>query len=164
MYVRTQHIARPNSLTVTDRHPSRQGAHPEIDYQMQHDIYSLGVVLLEIGLWTSFLVYDDGQSASPTASHVLGNPEPSQGKPLGNSFHTKARLEILAEQELPARLGRRYSNIVLSCLRCMDPATGSDEGGSGFGADVASYKDEDGIIIGVRFIENVLVKIQEIIM
>ena len=37
------------------RHPQRQGVRPEEDYIMQHDIYSLGVCLLEIGLWTSFV-------------------------------------------------------------------------------------------------------------
>ncbi|ORY11543.1 hypothetical protein BCR34DRAFT_601323 [Clohesyomyces aquaticus] len=44
-----KHVYRP---------PSRQGLNPETDYTMQHDIYSLGVVLLEIGLWTSFVEYD----------------------------------------------------------------------------------------------------------
>jgi len=32
------------------RHPHRQGLNPEDIYNMQHDIYSLGVCLLEIGL------------------------------------------------------------------------------------------------------------------
>ena len=40
------------------RHPQRQGEHPEEDYVMQHDIYSLGVCLLEIGIWQSFATYD----------------------------------------------------------------------------------------------------------
>ena len=39
------------------RHPSRQGACPHEDFVMQHDIYSLGVCLLEIGLWQSFFAY-----------------------------------------------------------------------------------------------------------
>lgn len=40
------------------RHPKRQGEYPEEEYQMQHDIYSLGVCLLEIGLWQSFVYYE----------------------------------------------------------------------------------------------------------
>src|ERR1700742_2371886 len=35
------------------RHPKRQGISVEEDFKMQHDIYSLGVCLLEIGKWTS---------------------------------------------------------------------------------------------------------------
>lgn len=40
------------------RHPKRQGEYPEEEYEMQHDIYSLGVCLLEIGLGTSFLRFE----------------------------------------------------------------------------------------------------------
>jgi serine/threonine protein kinase len=40
------------------RHPKRQGERPEEEYRMQHDIYSLGVCLLEIGLGTSFVEFD----------------------------------------------------------------------------------------------------------
>lgn len=32
------------------RHPNRQGESPKDIYVMQHDIYSLGICLLEIGL------------------------------------------------------------------------------------------------------------------
>lgn len=39
------------------RHPSRQGMNPASGYIMQHDIYSLGVCLLEIGLWSSLVEY-----------------------------------------------------------------------------------------------------------
>jgi hypothetical protein len=44
------------------RHPRRQGEYPEEEYKMQHDIYSLGVCLLEIGLGTSFVSFE-GESA-----------------------------------------------------------------------------------------------------
>ena len=39
------------------RHPKRQGLHPESNYKMQHDIYSLGICLLELGIWESFVRY-----------------------------------------------------------------------------------------------------------
>ncbi|KAF8982761.1 hypothetical protein BDQ17DRAFT_1378503, partial [Cyathus striatus] len=37
------------------RHPERYGIHPEANFNMLHDIYNLGVVLLEIALWRSFV-------------------------------------------------------------------------------------------------------------
>ncbi|KAK7178301.1 het-s domain protein [Paraphaeosphaeria sporulosa] len=40
------------------RHPQRQGLSPENEYVMQHDVYSLGVCLLEIGLWEVFYNVD----------------------------------------------------------------------------------------------------------
>jgi hypothetical protein len=38
------------------RHPGRQGLKPQERYNTSHDVYSLGVCLLEIGLWESFIV------------------------------------------------------------------------------------------------------------
>ena len=52
------------------RHPSRQGGLIRDNYVMQHDIYSLGVCLLEIGLWTSFVSYSE--AGLPTLSKDLG--------------------------------------------------------------------------------------------
>jgi Protein tyrosine and serine/threonine kinase len=40
------------------RHPTRQGVQPEEVYSMQHDIYSLGVCLLEIGMGTSLVLWN----------------------------------------------------------------------------------------------------------
>jgi serine/threonine protein kinase len=47
------------------RHPQRQGTlWPEDLFKMQHDVYSLGMCLLEIGLWSSF-VRADGDDTVP---------------------------------------------------------------------------------------------------
>ena len=53
------------------RHPHRQGVNPEEAYVMQHDIYSLGVCLLEIGMWESFVSYENDATA-PVPATVLG--------------------------------------------------------------------------------------------
>ncbi|KKZ68346.1 hypothetical protein EMCG_05966 [[Emmonsia] crescens] len=52
------------------RHPNRQGLRPQEYYKMQH-IYSLGVCLLEIGLWTSFVVLS-GRIARAVPKCVAG--------------------------------------------------------------------------------------------
>ncbi|KAG4433509.1 hypothetical protein IFR05_011018 [Cadophora sp. M221] len=156
------------------RHPSRQGTLPEMHYQMQHDIYSLGVVLLEIGLWTSF-ASPDPENLSMLPSSVLGAANPDSVKlPVGTPTQLKAHLEALAKNELPSRLGKRYTDIVLQCLQCLDRYIESegqsgdekDSRGSGFGVGVGGEDeeivDEDGLVIGVRYIENVLQKMLEI--
>lgn len=51
---RTLRLGDPTWEKNLYRHPHRQGLVPEDAYTMQHDIYSLGVCLLEIGLWESF--------------------------------------------------------------------------------------------------------------
>lgn len=39
------------------RHPYCQGEHPEVDYVMQHDIYSIGIFLLQISMSTPFAIW-----------------------------------------------------------------------------------------------------------
>lgn len=57
-------------------------------------------------------------------------------------------------------MGNRYTDIVLSCLKCLDKGDESED--EGFGMGISDVEDNDGIVIGVRFIENVLEKIQDI--
>ena len=126
---------------------------------MQHDIYSLGVVLLEIGLWTSFALEDpECDSNLPTPSNILEPVKLDLLYPLSAAAEKKQRLEYLAAHELPSRLGRRYADIVLLCLQCLDAGDGTVENEKMLGA----WTDQDGVVIGVRFIENVLTKMQEI--
>jgi hypothetical protein len=156
----------PTNFYGLDRHPSRQGTQPEANYQMQHDIYSLGVILLEIGLWTSFVVEDsESDSLLPIPNSILGPTNLEKPpNPLPTATKNKRKLEDIAQRELPARLGRRYTDIVLLCLRCLDQGNGTDEKERGFGVGFADWTDEDGLVIGVRFIEKVLEKMQEITM
>lgn len=149
-----------------DRHPSRQGTHPEVDYEMQHDIYSLGVVLLEIGLWASFILYgQDEGTFSPARNDILGPVNSARPRnPRGSAYQNKLELEDLAARELPSRLGKRYTDAVLLCLRCLDSGSGAEHDGKGFGVGAADCMDEDGVAIGVRYIENVLEKMQSIVM
>ena len=170
-----------------DPHPNRQGTRPEEDYQMQHDIYSLGVILLELGLWQSFITYlpvpTSDLSLDPPCptSHakfpdaILSAPIPppfilnnaAENDTRKRAHAIKSHLISLAASDLPAKMGEKYTNIVLLCLRCLDKekdntaevAEGGEEEGIGEFRDVL---DEDGIIVGVKYIEKVLLKMQEI--
>lgn len=67
------------------RHPDRQGLHVEQRYNLGHDIYSLGVCLLEIGLWDSFVLKTPAANPggaeilSPSARFVTAAREVAQG-------------------------------------------------------------------------------------
>ncbi|KAJ3475007.1 hypothetical protein NLG97_g9612 [Lecanicillium saksenae] len=130
------------------RHPSRQGIRPDVDYRMRHDIYSLGVVLLEIGIWTSLVVYDgQDSSCSPRPHEILGSIDVGSGQNGRKSAYKKI-LESLAETELPSRLGKRYTEVVLRCLRCLD---------SGHGGDTE-------VDVGMGYIDDVLEEIHAIML
>lgn len=127
------------------RHPLRQGLHPEDVYTMQHDIYSLGVCLLEVGLWESFLSYTDS-ATPPLPATALGVA--LDGPELEQPARMKKHLVDLAKCHLPRRMGDRYEKIVVNCLTCLDQENGD------FG-DQSQFEDLDGVLVGVKYIEKV---------
>lgn len=121
------------------RHPHRQGLNPEENYTMQHDIYSLGVCLLEIGMWKSFVSYANN---SAKLSNDLSGAE------FDKPVLMKENLVALAKRDLPTRMGERYEEIVVNCLTCLD------EENEDFG-NQSEFEDVDGVLVGVRYIEKV---------
>lgn len=115
------------------QHPDRQGSHPGADYIMQHDIYSLGVCLLEIGLWESFVDSEEYKH------HFVKRRVP------------KDQYIALAKEKLPSKMGEKYTKVVVNCLSCMD-TTNEDFG------DESEFQDDDGILIGVKYIEKVCIR------
>ncbi|KAK6208498.1 het-s domain protein [Colletotrichum tabaci] len=146
------------------RHPSRQGLHAQEAYIMQHDVYSLGVCLLEIGLWDSFVQY-----GSPLDDETKREKVPVPGRRLSDGLESvlcedgdiagkmkvKDELVSLARSRLPLCMGNRYAAVVVTCLTCLDEDTEEFMG--------EDMQDEDGILVGVRFIEKVLVRLGEIV-
>jgi serine/threonine protein kinase len=135
------------------RHPERMGEFPAEAYRMQHDIYSLGVCLLEIGLWEPLVEYAGWDASS----------EPEYGRVCRDFVATnrpwvlfKDYLVELAESELPRRMGDRYAEVVVTCLTCLDR-----DGNFGDESEVA---DADGILVGVRFIETIFGQLKEIVL
>ncbi|ETS76169.1 hypothetical protein PFICI_11556 [Pestalotiopsis fici W106-1] len=126
------------------RHPSRQGPTPDSEYIMQHDIYSLGVCLLEVGLWSSFVLYD-AEAEKVTPASVLGLSQ-HDGEMSQMDF-TNTLLD-LSRGELPRCMGRKYASIVETCLTCLNPDN------IDFG-DERDFMDDDGVLVGVRYIEKV---------
>ncbi|KAH8693007.1 hypothetical protein BGW36DRAFT_410172, partial [Talaromyces proteolyticus] len=138
------------------QHPGRIGPTAREDYIMQHDIYSLGVCLLELGLWESFVLYSekdlglsDGQVLTTRTT-----PAPSLRSDRSSSLY-QDRLLSLARGELRTIMGTRYSEVVVTCLTCLDP------GNVDFG-DESEFQDEDGIQVGVRYIEKVIMRLNSI--
>ena len=86
------------------RHPDRQGR-PTHQFNRLHDLYALGVVLLEIGLWVTLSRLMDAKIKE--ALRI--------GK-LPNRKKVAADLVALAEQGLPKEMGVGYTKAVLACL------------------------------------------------
>lgn len=130
------------------RHWTRQGTEIDNDYIMQHDIYSLGVCMLEIGLWRSFV---DLNAADHT--YRLSNLfAPHQSSERDQRQHladiAKHGYIQLCRTELRSVMGTLYAEIVETCLTCLN------RGNADFG-DPTEFEDEDGIRVGYRYIEKV---------
>jgi hypothetical protein len=95
------------------RHPERQaaelGVDPEVYYKPYHDLYSLGVVLLELGLWERLETAYDTE---------LKRATPNQ---------RKGRLIDLANTYLPLKVGSTFARIVRGCLEAGHETDGREE-------------------------------------
>lgn len=84
------------------RHPDRQGI-PSRPFSKAHDLYALGVILLEIGLWQSARGIYNGALRSYQGS----SPSPADIREMFSAWHGK---------KLAHCMGDSYSNAVLACL------------------------------------------------
>lgn len=87
------------------RHPRRQGR-PTQQFSRVHDIYALGVVLLEIGLWATLSRVMESKIREAENSGRLPKP-----KMILDELVARAALH------LPKEMGLGYTQAVLSCLR-----------------------------------------------
>ncbi|KAM0798067.1 hypothetical protein BDR22DRAFT_860389 [Usnea florida] len=84
------------------RHPERQGQ-PLTIFKKIHDIYSLGIILLEIGIWRPAIMLE---------KHQFAHARDSQGRPCGITQH----LTKHAMKHLEKPMGAKYRDIVLKCI------------------------------------------------
>ncbi|KAI9692661.1 MAG: hypothetical protein M1820_009495 [Bogoriella megaspora] len=80
------------------RHPERQGRPGKV-FNKIHDIYALGVVLLEIGLWQRAITL-----------------EKNMFKTAHDPFVIRAQLLKQASRRLGDKMGEKYQQVVIACL------------------------------------------------
>jgi hypothetical protein len=90
------------------RHHDRFGR-PSSEYSNEHEIYSLGVVLLELGLWrTMARIFARRIEKFPIFGVV-------QQQDLFNRVHN-ATLDWANSIDIEREMGRAYAQVVLKCL------------------------------------------------
>jgi hypothetical protein len=124
------------------RHPSRQGpSHSEDKFVMLHDVYSLGVCLLEIATWRSFVDIEMVSGKTVKTNNVkacnLMQPGHSGLAPrMLSPLEIQRKLIRDAKNRIPIVLGDRFSQAVLRCLRCVET--------------FASDAERDPLLLGVK--------------
>jgi hypothetical protein len=115
------------------RHPKRQGIQPEQRYNFGHDIYSLGVCLLEIGLWEPFFTSDSTAAISAlyretaVRLRLVEEGHADRIERLTWPAVVPKVLLHLATSKIPQRMGIAYSELIVACLTCLDGGMGDTE-------------------------------------
>jgi hypothetical protein len=108
------------------RHSYYQGE-AACGYKTRYDMYSFGLVLLEIAYWRPLVSFLDAQDTRPQSSNAGGGG--SQRIKLSSKmkhFHIdeaeelRQRLVVLMAQDLAFRVGTLYHRAVAWCLGCAD--------------------------------------------
>ncbi|CAG9986593.1 unnamed protein product [Clonostachys byssicola] len=132
------------------QHSARQGS-DSVDFIMQHDIYSLGVCLLEIGLWEPLMTY--APDGTQQTSRIIELEQNESEQPAPSLI--QEQLISLSRGKLRVIMGDKYSKVVDTCLTCLDA------GNTDFG-DPKEFQDEDGVEVGARYVKKVIDIISEI--
>ncbi|KAL3457359.1 hypothetical protein BJX64DRAFT_293233 [Aspergillus heterothallicus] len=74
----------------------------------------------------------------------------AEDHPRRSALAVKGRLRALAKNSLPSLVGERYTSVAIACLCCLD----EDSEVNSFRYE-KNLEDKNGIIVGVRYIENV---------
>jgi hypothetical protein len=119
---------------------------------MQVDIYTLGGCLLEIRLWQSFMICDKEDGIPQSGNGIDISGALAIKEETKRAFRIKELFIAAAQERLPIMVGPKYSNVVVSCL---------DGKNQGFG-DESEFQDSDGMVIDVKYIERVLLELQQI--
>ncbi|KAM0438982.1 hypothetical protein ACHAPT_001743 [Fusarium lateritium] len=127
--------------------PRRQRLQQGDEFQMQDDMYSVGVVLIEMAFWASF----QDKSAAQLGKLVWQDASQSA---LKGPEQLKKTYMSLAAGAVPRKMGQRYADIVMACLTGLE----SEQDG------LKRLEDEDGIVVGTRYMVEVISRLEEISM
>jgi hypothetical protein len=96
------------------RHPDRQG--PSCDgHKKIHDLYSLGIVLLEIGLWSTALDTVEARIKAQSAGSSRQRMRDITKQDIPTDYMFKS-LQEAARHKLAHTVGTQYQEAVLTCL------------------------------------------------
>ena len=101
------------------RHPERYGK-PSTHYSNKHDLYALGVVLLEIGLW---------QTMSSKFARPIAIAKEKESLPPASMKHMHL-MELCNKARLKQEMGTRYAKVVERCLTTDFQVEGENERGT----------------------------------
>ena len=136
------------------QHPTRWGIKAPKKFSMRHDVYSLGVVLLEIGLWKPIVWQDRTGKTEMWSEFKLPAADLVDGVELKEGIMPKRLTERLidcAERLLPSKMGQTYADVVVACL-----STNFDKGIEGVSEENMEER------IGLGYLRNIVSRLEKL--
>jgi hypothetical protein len=136
-------------------HPSRHGTCASDTYTVRHDMFSLGVVLIELALWKSFVLYplDEPGTTELNREIFRSGARAMFTKEEKSNDHGQKIVRFLVDltrKNVPRVMGNRYANVVVTCLEM--PQVEAEEDG------------DCELNLAVKYIETVLEDLEEIML
>lgn len=123
------------------------------DFSMLDDIYTLGVVFLELALCFSFVVPQESPTAPWRPQSILLQDKRDLENTL-RSTDLRDHLIRRASAMVPRQMGDTVAGLIVACLSCLHDA-------EAFG-EVSQFTDQDGILVGSMFARQVLHVLDEV--
>ncbi|KAF3937352.1 hypothetical protein ABW19_dt0204187 [Dactylella cylindrospora] len=148
------------------QHPERQVQVAEKRYNMGHDVYSLGVCMLEILTWKSLLAPTTPPTVSPAFIEAFTRLELDPGPDIMQARYTSLPLEVkevlisMAESLIPREAGTKMAEMVKNFLTCLDEDDETDNSSLptvAFEKSVGHSKD-----VAIRFVDTTVQVLQDL--
>lgn len=107
------------------RHPFYLGQNPG-PYRIHYDVYSFGLVLVEIARWMPLLSLLDNKRDSAATSTAPQLSRTMKTFNQANGMELRKRALYIVEKDLAFRVGTSYRDAVRWCLTCADDNTEGD--------------------------------------
>ncbi|KAL5536300.1 hypothetical protein ACEPAF_121 [Sanghuangporus sanghuang] len=106
------------------QHPRHLSTSEHLPYETRDDVFSLGICLLEIGIWKSLFVWDEERELFDCDKTVLDfTPEKYRSELDGCKAPTRFRpglrrrdLIKFAQEKVPVAMGTTFRDVVVDCL------------------------------------------------
>ncbi|KLO07315.1 hypothetical protein SCHPADRAFT_894755 [Schizopora paradoxa] len=105
-------------------HPRDQARTRSEPYTMTSDIFSLGVCMLEIALWTSLFIVDNGTYVPNPVDRLKMLDDKRYSSDMDShtrAYMKRAELIRIAKAEIPRTLGSTFAEVVVDCLQAGSP-------------------------------------------
>ncbi|OQE26243.1 hypothetical protein PENSTE_c005G02951 [Penicillium steckii] len=147
------------------QHPERQLVEAEKEYSMAHDVYSLGVCMIEILTWESLLPVSEPPTVSESfisTFESLGLRKDVSGIYTKNADQIKQTLVAICDRNISIVAGEKIALLIKEFLTCLDDDEEDEETDEEERQYQTPANDKARREVAVHFVDNALKTLRDI--